>query len=933
MFLALSLLLTGKDESSSPIIVREKPLLFGIEHSAIVHAIKEEEDDESFTRSASSPSTNRKNNHIPQTTKALTPKGKINTVEIIIAENYQDNRSLCDSPPTHIDGNPNKEEVERYQKPFIFSKTFPDCEEGSDRYELYDGKDASARPGLKSSVKQKGQEEVVQLPGVVVTQSPSSESTLRSSRRPFEKADFQKEEQEEQVCEAENDLPPTGLEQKNSTDGRRIAIEKRDVSLRVATLKGAFAAGSQVPSTDRNDAMEREQCNSRESLISSSETDDGNPWVKRSDSSEADAFPTASERVQTMVRSDPALDVSHSKNGLFTSESSAAHFGISDIKGDVTVSPKFLTQRRVSLTQSRPSNGVQARTHIKLQRAKSTDNVLGESQRRKGRGQGMPLNFADMMKAFHDAPESAKLADIEESTVISSSTPDIRSKKSVRYFKKLRALVTSRTSKSLAELEKASANDMKDTDSKASSKTDDTETTPVNVEISSASSVESLSDADAAANAKELLHTLGQLQQAESSNAHENKIYKAKENDDVGTNVSNQVENKENDISNGIHLKCQQKPTVEPLPNQDSNDGLLHVQSNGVSQSLFGSGNIHRRLRTLSETNYSLLRPYMDDKHKSSSTVVFNRIPSIRHRHFHIRFRHHLQVISDTDDLDDVCTLKDATHVNPLDTGDVIVTDILSHRLVVFDRAGLLTVTFAMEPGSEPYATCMTPDGDLAVSLKRQGCVSLWSSTGEPISEFGQEYLSSPSGIQCDSVGRLIVADEETDHVLVFDFEGNLLFDLNEKFNGGKASTNATDPANAASKQQSSTAYPFSKPRFICLTPDRNYVISDSANHCIKVFDSSLNFIGQFGEYGRGDGQFRFPYGVACDKVGNLFIADHFNNRISIFDKNWKFLEHVSPSDDQITRPKCLAVRDGLMYVTYGDLRANKVAVFQIQRA
>ncbi|RUS81997.1 hypothetical protein EGW08_010224 [Elysia chlorotica] len=234
-----------------------------------------------------------------------------------------------------------------------------------------------------------------------------------------------------------------------------------------------------------------------------------------------------------------------------------------------------------------------------------------------------------------------------------------------------------------------------------------------------------------------------------------------------------------------------------------------------------------------------------------------------------------------------------------------------------------------MEPGSEPWATCFTPDGDLAVTLKRQGCVSLWSPSGEPISEFGHEHLSGPSGIQCDKDGNFMVADEETDEVFVFDNQGQLLKQLYESDSQGKKNTDRETLFYSSSKRPPS----FSKPRYICLTPQGNYAISDSANHYIKIFDSSFKLLTKFGGYGRKDGQFKFPYGVASDEEGKLYVADHFNSRVSLFSKDGEFIEHVLTADDQMKKPKGLAVKNGLLYVTYGDLRANKVAVYKINRA
>tara|TARA_B100001123_G_C15206957_1_gene985664 strand:- start:39 stop:1055 length:1017 start_codon:yes stop_codon:yes gene_type:complete len=54
--------------------------------------------------------------------------------------------------------------------------------------------------------------------------------------------------------------------------------------------------------------------------------------------------------------------------------------------------------------------------------------------------------------------------------------------------------------------------------------------------------------------------------------------------------------------------------------------------------------------------------------------------------------------------------------------------------------------------------------------------------------------------------------------------------------------------------------------------------------HRISKLTASEKYIGQFGSYGKGDGQFIWPTSVAIDKKGLVYIADEWLNRISIYD-------------------------------------------------
>jgi tripartite motif-containing protein 71 len=82
-------------------------------------------------------------------------------------------------------------------------------------------------------------------------------------------------------------------------------------------------------------------------------------------------------------------------------------------------------------------------------------------------------------------------------------------------------------------------------------------------------------------------------------------------------------------------------------------------------------------------------------------------------------------------------------------------------------------------------------------------------------------------------------------------------------------------------------------------------------------------YITQWGTNGTGDGQFDFPYGVAVDASGNVYVADYYNNRIQKFTSSGTFLTKWGPldgGDGQFDYPQYVAVDAlGNVYVTdYG---------------
>ena len=74
---------------------------------------------------------------------------------------------------------------------------------------------------------------------------------------------------------------------------------------------------------------------------------------------------------------------------------------------------------------------------------------------------------------------------------------------------------------------------------------------------------------------------------------------------------------------------------------------------------------------------------------------------------------------------------------------------------------------------------------------------------------------------------------------------------------------------------------------FALAEDDVVYVISRGAEELgqrISKVTLDHRFLGQFGGYGRGDGQFVWPRSIALDADGKVYAADDFLNRVSVFD-------------------------------------------------
>jgi len=101
----------------------------------------------------------------------------------------------------------------------------------------------------------------------------------------------------------------------------------------------------------------------------------------------------------------------------------------------------------------------------------------------------------------------------------------------------------------------------------------------------------------------------------------------------------------------------------------------------------------------------------------------------------------------------------------------------------------------------------------------------------------------------------------------------------------------------------------FKSPRFVTTSPENNIYVSDHHNHCVKVFDKEGRFLFKFGSKGRGDGQMSFPEGIAfLDWAGGLLIADEGNNRIDFYTADGKFRNHILVECDGIVSPRAIVI-------------------------
>jgi sugar lactone lactonase YvrE len=252
-------------------------------------------------------------------------------------------------------------------------------------------------------------------------------------------------------------------------------------------------------------------------------------------------------------------------------------------------------------------------------------------------------------------------------------------------------------------------------------------------------------------------------------------------------------------------------------------------------------------------------------------------------------------------------------------SGNMYVSDGNLTKVQKFNSNGNLILTF----GSNGTSTGKFDgwiDASLATDAQGNVYVGECGSTKSRVQKFdshgnflmaiGDEVSSAvgkfncTEGIAVDSLGNIFVADFSNNRIEKFDSSGNYLLSFGSE---GSADGQLAGPGQ------------------IVLASSSLYV-ADERNHRIDQFDLNGNFINKFGSQGTGDGQLNYPWALAQDSDGNMYIGEitSSGNRLQKFDSHGNFIAKIggpgfSSADGQFSSLYNLAIHDGGLFEADGD--------------
>ena len=187
---------------------------------------------------------------------------------------------------------------------------------------------------------------------------------------------------------------------------------------------------------------------------------------------------------------------------------------------------------------------------------------------------------------------------------------------------------------------------------------------------------------------------------------------------------------------------------------------------------------------------------------------------------------------------------------------------------------------------------------------------------GEYVRSWGKGAFGRPHMAKCDEGDNIWLIDDGGHALYLYSKEGAIMRKL------GTRGVPGEDGAH------------FNRPTDIAFGLDGGFYVSDGyGNRRVARFDSGLNFLGQWGSEGEGEGQFVLPHAITVGPRGLVYVADRTKWRVEVFSPEGEYLRqwtHIGKPFGLVYAPDgCFYVCDGTnARVTKTDVEGRIVGFF-----
>ncbi len=155
----------------------------------------------------------------------------------------------------------------------------------------------------------------------------------------------------------------------------------------------------------------------------------------------------------------------------------------------------------------------------------------------------------------------------------------------------------------------------------------------------------------------------------------------------------------------------------------------------------------------------------------------------------------------------------------------------------------------------------------------------------------GKGQLRYPLGIDISEKGKIFIADTGNHRIQVFDLKGHFIYMFDVKT---ESDMKPPDPVDVIASSLRDYLY-----------------VSDNDNHSIKIYKQDGTYVSKWGNFGEGQGEFRYPATLAKTSFNEILAVDVLNTRVQKFDPFGKFIAEIGSwgiLPGSLFRPKGVAV-------------------------
>ena len=206
-----------------------------------------------------------------------------------------------------------------------------------------------------------------------------------------------------------------------------------------------------------------------------------------------------------------------------------------------------------------------------------------------------------------------------------------------------------------------------------------------------------------------------------------------------------------------------------------------------------------------------------------------------------------------------------------------------------------------------PHGLVLTQEGHLIVVESWSHCITIINITsGEKIISIGQfgsqpGQFWRPQGVALTQDGHIVVADWGNHRLQVLTVEGAFVSAVGSK---------------------GSQPLQFNSPQDVAVDHNGKIFITDKYNYRVQVLNSDLTYSHCFGSKGNRPGEFDTPNELTIDSVGNVYVAEtSFNHRVQKFTSEGNVLAVINHKEGTCSPAGLCVDSDDILYVanSYND--------------